>query len=139
MNCGAVEVCEARDPSKGPCPVSSRKYKDNIEYVDDVQLNELHDQTLRMKLATYNYTGQVADPNPTHLGFIIEDQPAQSPAVDRNHDRVDMYGYFSMIVATMQVQEKEIAKLQSEVEAAKAACTTQRAKATTNALLQGPR
>jgi hypothetical protein len=68
-----------------------------------------------MHLATYNYKTTVDDPNPKHLGFIIEDNPPQSPAVDWSHDRVDLYGYLSMVVATMQVQEKEIAELRREL------------------------
>jgi hypothetical protein len=116
QNCGAVEICDDHDPKAMGCPISSRKFKDDIEYLDDASLAKLHDETLGMHLATYNYKSQFADPNPKHLGFIIEDDP-QSLAVDRGHDRVDMYGYLSMIVATMQVQEKEIAALRSELEA----------------------
>jgi hypothetical protein len=74
----------------------------------------MHDEVLRVRLATYNYKGQYADPNPKHLGFIVEDNP-QSLAVDRGHDRVDLYGYLSMVVAAMQVQEKEIAALKQEL------------------------
>jgi hypothetical protein len=112
------------------CPISTRKYKDGIQYIDDAQLEQLHDETLKMKLATYNYKSAVADPDPTHLGFIIEDNPA-SLAVDKTHNRVDMYGYFSMIVASMQVQEKEIAELRSELNASQrdaAACRSTRTK-----------
>ena len=36
------------------------------------------------------------------------------------HDRVDMYGYVSMVVAAMQVQEKEIAELRAQVESCNA-------------------
>jgi len=118
VDCGSIEVCDDHDP-KGPngenCPISSRKFKDDIEYLDARQLDELHDETLRMRLATYNYKGAYADPNPKHLGFILEDNP-QSLAVNRGHDRVDLYGYVSMIVATTQVQEREIAALRRELE-----------------------
>ncbi len=72
-----------------------------------------------MRLATYNYKAQVDDPNPKHLGFIIEDNPRSSPAVDWSHYRVDLYGYLSMVVATMQVQEKEIADLRRELQLAR--------------------
>lgn len=100
------------------CPVSSRKYKDDIQYVDAAGLQQLHDETLGIRLATYNYKPQVADPNPKHLGFIIEDRPQQSSAVDWSRERVDLYGYLSMVVATMQVQEKEIAELRRQLEVA---------------------
>jgi hypothetical protein len=102
------------------CAVSSRKFKDGIEYVDGTGLQELHDETLGIRLATYRYKSDIADPNPKHLGFIIEDQPMQSPAVDWSHDRTDMYGYLSMVVATMQVQEKEIEELRRDLAEARA-------------------
>jgi hypothetical protein len=121
QNCGVIEVCDDHDPKSLGCPVSSRKFKDDIEYLAPAELERLHDETLRMRLATYNYKGQIADPNPKHLGFIVEDAP-QSLAVDRGHDRVDMYGYFSMIVATAQVQEREIAELRRELDATRIAC-----------------
>jgi hypothetical protein len=71
-----------------------------------------------MHLATYEYKSEYGDPTEKHLGFIIEDQP-QSLSVDRGHDRVDMYGYLSMVVATMQVQDKEIRELRRDLAAAK--------------------
>ncbi len=122
--CGAIAVCAARDPRSGVggCPVSSRSFKDGIEYLDPVHLEQLHDQTLRIRLATYNYKAAYADPKSRHLGFIIEDDPA-SPAVDPAHDSIELYGYLSMVVATMQVQEKEIASLKQELaETRRSAC-----------------
>jgi hypothetical protein len=118
VQCGAVEQCDDHNPAVA-CPISSRKFKDDIEYVDEAGLRRLHDETLRTRLATYNYKGQYADPEPKHLGFVIEDNP-NSLAVDRGHDRVDIYGYLSMVVATMQVQEKEIAELRRELDLARA-------------------
>jgi hypothetical protein len=120
VHCGATEECSNQDPTRPPnsCPISSRKFKDGIEYVSGAGLQQLHDETLQIRLATYNYKGQYADPSPTHLGFIIEDNPPQSPAVEWSHDRVDMYGYLSMVVATMQVQEKEIADLRRQLASA---------------------
>jgi hypothetical protein len=86
--------------------------------VSGAGLQELHDEMMAIHLATYNYKAQHGDPNPTHLGFIIEDNP-RSPAVDWSHDRVDIYGYLSMAVATMQVQEKEISELRRELDLAR--------------------
>jgi hypothetical protein len=131
LNCGAVQVCDDHDPKGGVggCPISTKKAKQDISYVNDADLTRLHDETIRMKLATYRYKGKFvdpSDPNATHLGFIVEDQP-QSLSVDRGHDRVDLYGYMSMAVATMQVQEKQlqtqekqIAALQKQIDALKA-------------------
>jgi hypothetical protein len=123
-NCGAVQVCDDHDPKAGGCPISTKKAKDGITYVDQAELARLHDETLRMKLATYRYKGPFVDPNDPnakHLGFIIEDQPA-SLSVDRGHDRVDIYGYVSMAVATMQVQDKELRDLRRELDEVKKSC-----------------
>lgn len=63
--------------------------------------------------------------NATHLGFIVEDQPP-SLSVDRGHDRVDLYGYMSMAIATMQVQDKEIAELKRQVHELQSSCANKR-------------
>jgi hypothetical protein len=117
-HCGAIEQCDDTSPAV-TCPVSSRRFKDDIKYVDDIHLQQLHDEAVRIRLATYNYRPEVADPKTKHLGFIIEDDP-QSPAVEAGQRRVDMYGYVSMVVAAMQVQEKEIAELRRELDLARA-------------------
>jgi hypothetical protein len=116
--CPIGEMCSTGAPVA--CPVSSRKFKDGIEYVDDKGLEQLHDETLQIQLATYNYKPEASDSAPRHLGFIIEDMPPATPAVGWSRERVDLYGYVSMVVATMQVQEKEIAELRRELAATNA-------------------
>jgi hypothetical protein len=106
-------ICDTQPQTN--CPVSSRKFKEGIEYVSDEGLQQLHDDTLRLQLAAYNYKPGVSDPAPRHLGFIIEDTPPATPAVGWSRERVDLYGYLSMVVATMQVQEKEITELRKEL------------------------
>ncbi len=120
QGCGAKVVCDDHDPTAGPggCPISSAKFKENIGYLGSSDLKRLHDEAMKMKLATYNYKNMYGNPEETHLGFIIEDNP-QSLAVDRGHDRVDVYGYLSMILATTQVQEREIQKLREELSSCK--------------------
>lgn len=125
-DCGEIQVCDDHDPKGGVggCPISTKKAKQDIAYVDPAALQRLHDETMQMRLATYRYKGPFVDPtdpNATHLGFIVEDQP-QSLSVDRGHDRVDLYGYMSMAVATMQVQEKKIAQLEREIADVKKTC-----------------
>jgi hypothetical protein len=141
-NCGVTLVCASQDPKATPygCPISSKNYKDGIAYVDDAQLQQLHDEALGIRLATYTYKPQIADPEPTHLGFIIEDN-LQTPAVDTTHNRVDLYGYVSMVVAGMQVQEKEITRLRKDLDAARtdlAACRVPRKTAGKSTDLQRP-
>lgn len=124
QNCGVILICDDHDPRAGGCPVSSKKYKQDVVYADEATLKRLHDETLATRLATYRYTGKFQnplDPQAEHLGFIIEDQP-QSFAVDRGHDRVDLYGMMSMSIATMQVQEREIAELKTAIRELRSTC-----------------
>lgn len=95
------------------CPASSAKVKKDIAYVDDARAEALHEQLMSVRLATYRYKAVDHDP---HLGFIIEDMPNGSPAVLPSRERVDLYGYVSMAVASLQVQEQQIRKLQVEVD-----------------------
>lgn len=121
--CGATLLCDDHNPAV-ECPISSRKFKDGIRYADEAALSRLHDETLGLKLANYTYKPEVADPGVPHLGFIIEDSP-DVQAVDGPRNRVDMYGYVSMVVASLQVQEREIAALKGELQAVRkeaAAC-----------------
>lgn len=93
------------------CPVSARRFKEGIHYLDDDELRALAGETLDTRLATYSY--KIGDPG-TRLGFIIDDRPG-SPAVSAGKERVDLYAYTSMAVATLQVQSREIDELRREV------------------------
>ena len=96
------------------CPQSSRRAKKDIRYLSDENLDALAAQTLRLRLATYEYRS-APYAGRRHLGFIIEDSPTV-PAVDRDGDMVDLYGYTSMLLATTQTQQKQIESLQKQVE-----------------------
>lgn len=120
--CGSVMLCDDHDPRSGGCPISSAKFKSDVHYLGDPELKTLHDEAMRVRLATYRYKGPWAtERNATHLGFVIEDQP-DSLSVERGQDRVDMYGYLSMVVGAMQVQEKEIAALKRELREVRQTC-----------------
>jgi hypothetical protein len=115
--CGAHLRCTDRDPKPPSCPISSSRFKDGIEYVNQEGLEKLASEVEKVKLARYHYK---ADPkNEPHLGFIIEDQPNSSPAVEPNREHVDLYGYMSMAVAALQVQQKQLAAQKAELEAAR--------------------
>lgn len=101
------------------CPTSSSRYKEDIRYVDEATRRGLAEDLLAVRLAKYKYRPGVQD-HQAHLGFIIEDQPEGSPAVLAGRDRVDLYGYVSMAVATIQVQQKQIDTLEREVASLKA-------------------
>lgn len=117
QNCCAVSVCEDYDPKQNGCPISSAKFKSDIRYLEPGDLERLREETLKFRLANYRYKPEFSrDSDAEHLGFIIEDNP-QSPAVEQGRDRVDLYGYVSMVVATLQVQEKEIQSLRQQLRA----------------------
>lgn len=116
--CQRYLTCTDKDPTNGGmCPKSRKDLKSEIKYLDDAQTKKLSAELLQTKLATYRYTA--AGPKaPRHLGFIIDDQP-DSPAVDAQRDMVDLYGYLSMSVATIQQQQKQIDALRLEIDALK--------------------
>lgn len=115
--CNRLLVCATSDPTEQPggCPISSARFKRDIEYLDEADLRRLHAELRRFRLASYRYR-RAGPAGPTHLGFIVEDV-GSSAAVDAEHDRVDLYGYASMAVAALQVQAKEIDSLRAEVSA----------------------
>ncbi len=95
--------------------VSRREFKKDISYVTDGERAELASQALATNLARYRYKGEAADQK-THLGFIINDLPASSPAVAADATHVDEYGYTSMLLAAVQEQQKQIEDLRRQVE-----------------------
>jgi hypothetical protein len=101
-------------------PVSRREFKTDIDYVTGEQQKALADQALHTRLAEYRYKADAAG-DKKHLGFIIDDMPAQSPAVQGDATHVDLYGYTSMLLATVQQQQKQIDALKKQVDALSAA------------------
>jgi hypothetical protein len=93
------------------CPVSARRAKQGIHYLGDDELQAVADAALATHLATYSYKFGDASPR---LGFIIDDQP-RSPAIVAGQERVDLYAYASMAIATVQVQDREIEELRREM------------------------
>ena len=111
--CGASLICAASDPTMGPggCPISRARFKQNISYLGEQGLREYHDQLMSMPLASYRY--RHAPGAGPQLGFIIEDI---EPSVAVSGDHVNLYGYLSMAVAAIQVQQVEIASLRGEID-----------------------
>ena len=98
--------------------ISKRAFKTDIEYVSSDERADLARETLAIPLATYRYKTERQD-DKRHLGFIIDDQPQTSPAVAGDQTHVDQYGYTSMLLATVQEQQKQIDALRKEVDALK--------------------
>jgi hypothetical protein len=95
--------------------VSRRAYKDDVSYVTDEEREALARQALEIPLARYRYKNEPTDAR-RRLGFLIDDQPDPSPAVDGDRTHVDEYGYTSMLLATVQQQAREIDELRRRVE-----------------------
>ncbi|MFQ5665153.1 MAG: hypothetical protein ACE5I7_01850 [Candidatus Binatia bacterium] len=111
-HCNSPLIC--RRTPVGSCPISRRRYKRDVAYLETADLTRLRDEVLAIKLATFRYRTEAAAV-PPHLGFMIDDVEP-SPSVDSRRDVVDLYGYTSMAVAAIQMQATEIKALQSEVE-----------------------
>ena len=95
-------------------PISRRELKTDISYVSDAERAELADEALATYLAEYRYKTE-PDGTQRHLGFIIDDMPPASPAVQADRTHVDLYGYTSMLLATVQEQQKQIDDLKEQV------------------------
>lgn len=115
--CNALLVCADKDPKQNPggCPISLARYKTEIRYVDAAEAERLAQRLLAMKVASWRYRA-VPEGGRRQLGFIIDDDPG-SPAVDGAHGKVDLYGYLSMAVATVQRQQAHIEALEKRLEA----------------------
>lgn len=113
--CNELLVCAAEDPKLQPggCPISRAAAKTDIHYASDREMEALRQDLLSFRLATWRYRTQ-AETVPTRLGFLIDDVEP-SPAIDARRDMVDLYGYLSMAVATIQVQQREIDGLRAAV------------------------
>ena len=124
LGCGALLICAGKDPKQQPggCPISQRDTKEKIDYLDTAQLSTMHAHVMQTKLATWRY--KEGPQKARRLGFIIEDQPQDSPSVAYGGEKVDVYAYASMAVAALQVQQQQIELLQQQVEALKAAIQT---------------
>jgi hypothetical protein len=116
QGCNQFLVCASEDPQMAPggCPISRRSYKQDIRYLADGELARYEAALLHMKLATWRYKH---DPARARLGFIIDDVEGAegAVAVEGSGERVDLYGYTSLAVATLQRQAKQIASLQREL------------------------
>jgi hypothetical protein len=107
LSCGATYICATRMPS--PCPISRARFKQDIRYLDDASRRQVYEELTRIRLATYHYK---AAPEVDQLGFMIDDV---EPSVATSGDQVNMYGYLSMAVAAIQVQDQRIRALEREL------------------------
>jgi hypothetical protein len=95
------------------CPISRRSAKKEIVYLSPSDERAVAAELMRYRLASYRYSIE-GETDAQHLGFIIDDV-APSPAVEESGERVDLYAYTSMAVATLKVQERRIEALEREL------------------------
>ena len=115
-SCNAQLICASADPKDGEegCPKSRRAFKTDIAYVSAAERDALAKELLTMPLARWRYVHEGAE-TPAHLGFIIEDVEP-SHAVQSRRDRVDLYGFTAMAVATIQAQQRKIEALEQKLK-----------------------
>ncbi len=113
-DCGAMLRCTNSDPTMqaGGCPRSRARFKRDIDYVNEQERRVYHEQLVSLPLASWQYRD--ASTAAPQLGFIIEDV---EPSAAVRGDRVNMYGYLSMAVAAIQVQQAQIDALARELRA----------------------
>lgn len=95
---------------------SLRALKQDIAYLSEEDQSDCLDAVMRVQLARFRYRD--GDPGtPQRLGFMIDDLPADSPAVAPDGRHVNLYGFTSMAVAALQSQQRELDALRAEVAA----------------------
>ncbi len=109
--CNRLLVCAQTDPRLGPCPISARRFKRDLRYLTDAEREACAREVGGIRLARYRYEGSTTE----RLGFVLEDNPS-SAAVDPERDMVDLYGYSSLAVAALQVQERRIERLERRLQ-----------------------
>lgn len=102
-----------RDSGPGGCPVSSRKKKKNVRYLEGDEKERLSREVLGLKVASYEYIDPADGPSPT-VGFIVEDTK-DAAFVMNEHSRINMMSYTTSLVVTVQQQQSRLDKLEREL------------------------
>jgi hypothetical protein len=114
--CNRRGICADADPTQQPggCPISRKRFKTGIRYLDRDDLRATRDAVMDLQLARWRYTWD----EPTRrerLGFLIDDAPT-SPAVTEDGEHVDLYGYVSLTVGALQAQQAQIEALEARLK-----------------------
>jgi hypothetical protein len=119
-DCNTRLVCAAEDPKSGDvgCPISRKRHKRDIHYLDAAEVEAVRRDVAAMPLATWRYLDAPTASRP-RLGFLIDDRP-ELPAVALDGEHVDLYGLASMAIAAVQAQERELAALRARTVALEA-------------------
>lgn len=107
------------EAAENNCPISSRAAKRDIRYLSAAESAEVARAALGTRLATYEYTDPALR-GPRRLGFLYEDPTTHPYARNPDISGVDLYGYTSMLLATVQQQQRQIEALQRDVASLRA-------------------
>ncbi|MCK5796194.1 MAG: hypothetical protein KAI47_03370 [Deltaproteobacteria bacterium] len=102
----------------GGCPMSTRRVKKEIHYLDKQAIDRMAQKARSFRLATYRYRDPALR-GKRHLGYILEDSP-KALSSNLPKGQVDLYSYASMTLALAQHQAREIADLKKKVAALRA-------------------
>lgn len=102
------------------CPISRRSRKRDIHQLTPSELNVLRDELRAVRLSTYRYREAPAS-SPRRLGFIIDETVAPY-AIEPSGNRVDLYGYASMLTAAIQLQAAELEALEERIDTLAKTC-----------------
>jgi hypothetical protein len=102
-------------------------HKKGIEYLSDSEVASIADEATTMRLSSWHYKAE-GESARRHVGFLIDDMP-DSIAVSDSRERVDLYGYTSMAIAAVQVQDKRLQSLEQELVSMRAEMVRLRAEA----------
>lgn len=117
--CNRLLQCDTMDPTHGGmCPISRAEFKQDITYLEQGDLERYHRELMQLPLATYSYKEGAKTERP-HLGFIIDGHEGMI-CVQPERNQVDVYGYASMAVAALKVQQQQIEALQVQLKALEA-------------------
>jgi hypothetical protein len=119
--CNARLICTDDDPRAGPCPISQAAHKQDIRPLTRMEIDRIAESVRTVPLSSWAYRPGSGDAG-EHVGFVIEDLPAElrAAATRPGGDRVDLYGYTSLAVATLQSQARQIDVLEAKLAALEA-------------------
>lgn len=107
----AVLTCGTQPPD-ATCPMSLRRTKRDVAYLDDAGRAAIARQALDVRLATYTYVDPTKNGGGAQLGYLLDDAPG---AVFSAEDHVNLYAYTSAVLAAVQEQQAEIAALKARI------------------------
>ncbi len=121
-DCNQHLICAESDPKLQPggCPISRAEFKREIHYLSPAERDQLAAELTNLPLASWQYKHEPQGPR--RLGFIIEDKPPQE-ALRPDGNQVDLYGYMTLSVATLQTQAERIQALEARLTQLEKTCT----------------